>query len=178
MQIFLETLKTFFVLWHVAAFALGGVYVWHSYRSLIGCVPYKNSWSKFIQKADIHLWLSGFAIIAVGLVLIGLSKYLSNPKLLTKVIVIVTWLASTRYIRRSALTRFNHGDTVPMYAACGINLACWFYGAFLGCAKGLAYGVVPLWIFITGFSCTIGICLIMTFSLSNPVKLAEGNGGT
>lgn len=81
--LFLEFLKTLTALWHTLAFAGGFIFVWQSYRALLGYVPHEHGWSRWIRQADIHLWLSGFAIIGLGILISGLAHYLSNPKLWT-----------------------------------------------------------------------------------------------
>jgi hypothetical protein len=163
--IILEILKTFCVFWHVTAFAFGGVFVWYSYRALLGYEKPQSFWGRTIQKADIHLWASGFAVIAVGMAVAGVFKYLNNPKLWAKFTVVAIWLISTQYMRLIASKRFLYGDAKPFHAACSVNLACWICGALLGCAKGLANGVVPFWTFISVFFAAQILCLTITFSL-------------
>lgn len=176
LKLVFETAKTLAVLWHTLAFAAGAVYVWHSYRALIGKASPQKSWGGVIRQADIHLWLSGFIIIGIGIVLSGGEAYLSNPKLWTKVNVISVWLASTQFLRHYALPRFRSGEARPMLVACSVNLACWIYGAFLGVAKGLAYGAVPLAVLAGGFAAVIFICLITTFTLAGASRLGHSHG--
>ncbi len=165
MKIALETLKTLVVFWHVMAFAFGGVYVVHSYRAALGYEPAQKFWSRILRQADIHLWLSGFAVIGVGIALKGFLDYMDNPKLWTKVIVITLWLATTQYMRHIGFVKLRSGRGRALYIACGIEMACWTYGALLGCAKGLAYGVIPFWVFLSGFILILAASIGMTFRL-------------
>lgn len=166
--VLLETMKTLFMLWHVIAFAIGGVYVWQSYKVVLGQETADPTtikfWNVTIRKADWHLWLSGFAIIGVGLLLSGVEHYLSNPKLWCKVTVVVVWLLSTQSMRHYAAARLRQGVRAPMLSASALNLACWAYGAFLGCAKGLAYGAVPYVGFLAGFILTVILCGGLTYA--------------
>jgi chromate transporter len=162
----LEVLKTLAALWHVVAFAGGFAFVWQSYRALLGQIPHEPRWGKFIRKADIHLWLSGFVIIGLGILSSGLAHYLSNPKLWTKSLLILVWLIATQTMRRYAMPRFRAGNRFPMLLTAAISLGCWSYGAFLGVAKGLAYGSVPFISLASGFMLTLLVSLALTFLLS------------
>lgn len=157
MHLFLETLKTSVVLWHVVAFGFGFVYVINSYRAILGYMTPRKYWKRILRRADLHLWLSGVAVIAVGILLSGATQYFSNPKLWTKIVVITVWLASTQFMRRYAMLRYLRGKKAPMLTASSVNVACWFYGAFLGCAKGLANGAVPFEALAAGFVLTLAV---------------------
>ncbi|MEW6679042.1 MAG: hypothetical protein AB1421_14085 [Pseudomonadota bacterium] len=161
----LEVLKTLAALWHVVAFAGGFAFVWQSYRALLGQIPHEPRWGKFIRKADIHLWLSGFVIIGLGILSSGLLHYLSNPKLWTKSLLILVWLIATQTMRRYAMPRFKAGIRTPMLLTAAISLGCWSYGAFLGVAKGLAYGALPFTVLVSGFLLTLSASLVLTFLL-------------
>lgn len=147
----LEVLKTLASLWHIIAFACGFLFVFQSYMALFGRVQYDRSHNSIIRHADRHLWLSGFAIIGIGLWINGPETYLSNPKLWTKVTLITIWAMSTETMRAYALPRFREGQRTPMLVAGTVSLACWIYGAFLGLAHGLAYGKAPLWALMSGY---------------------------
>jgi hypothetical protein len=166
--ILLEILKTLAALWHTVAFAGGMVFVWQSYRALLGQVPHDFRSGRIIRKADIHLWLSGFAIIGLGILISGTDTYLDNPKLWAKVVLITVWLIATQAIRHYALPRLKAGQRVPMLTAAAISLSCWIYGAFLGVAQGLAYGVIPFEGLVSGFLFTTLACLGLTFLHANP----------
>lgn len=153
-------------LWHVVAFAGGMFAIGFNYRSLLGLGAYETRWGRRIRQADRHLWLSGFAIIAIGMAASGLESYLANPKLWTKCIVIAVWLASSIVIRRVAAPRMIKGDRTPMLAACSVSLGCWIYGAFLGCAKPLAHGVARFPELLAGFALTLALCMATTFILN------------
>lgn len=150
------------MLWHVVAFAFGGVYVYDSYRAVLGFVPPEKYWKRIIRRADLHLWLSGFAVIAAGAALTDVAAYFSNPKLWAKIVVITIWLMSTQYMRRYAMLRFIRGDKGPMLVASAVNVSCWFYGAFLGCAKGFANGAVPFEGLVGGFVFALLVSALLT----------------
>ncbi len=148
-------LLTVAALWHLLGFAFGLVYINFSLKSLFNLIPYDRQWSGVIRSADLHLWLSGFALIVLGLFQKGTEEYLSNPKLWCKVTVVVIWFLSTQLMRRVGIPNLKKGNAGPMMKLSAINISCWIYGAFLGCAKPLAYGVVSYSGFILGFICTI-----------------------
>ncbi len=146
---------TIVAMWHVLGFAFGLVYINFSLRSLFNLIPYDRQWSKVIRSADLHLWISGSILIALGSLQKGTEEYLSNPKLWCKVTVVVIWFLSTQLMRRVGIPNLKKGDTGPMMKLSAINIGCWIYGAFLGCAKPLSDGVVSYSEFILGFICTI-----------------------
>lgn len=151
--------------WHAAAFGAGGIFVYFSYLALFGHGAYEPLWGKIIRHADVHLWLSGIVIIVIGLLLSGAGAYFTNPKLWAKITVIVFWFASTQYMRRVALPLFRSGKRGAMLACSSINVSCWIYGAFLGCAKGLAYGKASFSALIIGFTGIMLACFIFTVML-------------
>ena len=168
MYILLQALKSLVLLWHLFAFSVGAVYVWQSYRALLGPSDAEKFWSRIIRQADIHLWLSGFAVIAIGMALTPIGDYFADPKLWAKGIVVTTWLVSSQFLRRYALPRMQQGDRTAMLHACAVNLACWLYGAFLGVAKGLAAHAVPLSVFAGGFAAMILLCIGVTMVAASP----------
>jgi len=137
--------------WHVLAFAYGIVFIHLSLKSIFRQIEYDNRWSKIIRTADLHLWLSGIAIILLGIYDKGLALYISNPKLWCKVTVVVIWLVSSKLMHKYGIPELIKGNAKPMINFCSVNLSCWIYGAILGCAKPLAYGVVTYPNFISGF---------------------------
>ena len=151
-MLLLRVLITLAALWHTLAFAAGGAFVCLAYAALFG-LKYERWWTRIIRSADLQLWLSGLALIALGVAASGFQTYASNPKLWAKLMVITVWPLSTQVMRAAKMA----GRSRTMLAACGVNLACWIYGAFLGVAKPLAFGVVPFWGFVLGFA---GLCLI------------------
>jgi hypothetical protein len=88
--------------------------------------------------------------------------YLANPKLWAKLAVVTVWLGSTLVMRHVAVPRLRLGLRTPMLWTCSVSGACWLYGAFLGVAKPLAGGVVPLAVFLAGFAAVIMGCLAAT----------------
>lgn len=157
----LKAVLTAAFFWHVLAFAAGGVYVFHSYIALFSG-NHSSSWSRVIRSVDWQLWVSGFAIIGLSIVLLGSDQYLANPKLWTKTLLISIWLISTQTMRLYAVPRLYSGYRTPMLLTSSINAACWVYGAFLGVAKPLAFGVAPFSVLIGGWIATILAFLTVT----------------
>ncbi len=171
----LEVLKPLASLWHTIAFACGFLFVFQSYLALFGHVQYDRRHNRIIRYADRHLWLSGFAIIAIGLLISGPETYLSNPKLWTKVTLITIWAISTETMRAYALPRLRLGQRLPMLVTGTISLACWIYGAFLGVAHGLAYGKAPLWALMSGFLIVLLGLSVLAFKLKATPALSLDN---
>lgn len=165
MNLFLSLALSFAVYWHVAAFAAGGICVWLSYRALFGLEAYTSYWGKIIRHADMHLWLSGLAIIVIGGALRTYPEYLSNPKLWAKVTVVTLWLCSTHYLRRVALPKFRDGKRKPMMYAAALNLSGWLYGAWLGVAHGLSHIAGSYPFFLAGFAFLAALLFGLTVSL-------------
>jgi len=157
----LNVLTTFAAFWHVLAFAAGGVYVFHAYFSLFRG-GYDSGWTRIIRAADGQLWLSGLAIIGLGIALSGFDRYMDNPKLWTKALLITVWFISTLTMRYYAVAKLVAGFRTPMLLAAAVNVSCWIYGAFLGVAKPLANGVVPFTALMGGWFATILVCLAVT----------------
>lgn len=158
----LGLLITLTALWHVVGFAFGLVYVRLSLLSLIGKIPYQPAWTNVLRNADVHLWLSGFALIGLGVWDKGFDMYMSNPKLWCKVTVVIVWMLSTQAMRYIGIAHLKRGNKKPMIYFSAINISCWIYGAFLGCAKPLGYGVVSYNYLIIGF---VIIVALIIFSL-------------
>lgn len=155
-------LITLAALWHVVGFAFGLVYVRLSLLSLLDKIPYQPAWTPVLRNADLHLWLSGFALIGLGIWDKGFDIYINNPKLWCKVTVVIVWMLSTQAMRFVGIAHLKQGNKKPMIHLSAINIICWIYGAFLGCAKALAYGVVPYSYFLIGF---LIITSLIIFSL-------------
>lgn len=138
-------------LWHIVGFGFGLVYVTLSVKSLFKIIPYDRKWSRVIRSSDIHLWLSGIFLIAIGIMQKSLWEYISNPKLMSKVTIVIIWMISTQMMRWIGVPELKKDNPRPMVYLSAINLSCWIYGAFLGCAKNLSYGLVSYSEFILGF---------------------------
>jgi hypothetical protein len=151
-MLILKILITLAALWHTLAFAAGGVFVVLAFSAMCG-LKYERWWTRIIRSADQQLWLSGAVLIGLGMMNSGIQAYADNPKLWAKLLVIATWAVSTQLLRRLKARGQRNG----FLTACGVNLGCWLYGAFLGVAKPLAFGVAPFWAFAAGF---VGICLL------------------
>ncbi len=163
-MLLLKILMTLAVLWHSFAFAAGGVYAFLAYRSLFDG-RYDRRWTRVIRSADWQLWVSGSAIIVLGIASSGSGLYMANPKLWTKLLVVATWLVSTQFLRHIGVRHSRAGNRRSVLIACALNVACWIYGAFLGVAKPLADGSVPFSAFLTGFigvaTVSIGLTLLL-----------------
>jgi len=170
----LEVLKTAMSLWHVIAFACGFLFVFQAYLALFGRVRYDPTHNRIIRHADRHLWISGFAIIGLGILMNGAEVYLANPKLWTKAMLITIWAVSTEAMRLYALPRLRRGMRMPMLVTGTLSLACWIYGAFLGVAHGLAYGKAPLWGLMAGYLLVLlGLSVLAVRLTSTPVLNPE-----
>jgi chromate transporter len=168
----LKSLLSLAALWHIFAFAAGGVYVFHAYRVLF-YGGYNPVGTRIIRTADWQLWLSGFTIIGLGILINGYNEYTSNPKLWAKLIVIVIWLISTQSIRRYAAPQMRAGNRIPMLIASSLNVTCWIYGAFLGVAHSLGFGTISFKTLISGFDVTLAISLCITALLENKKQTIE-----
>ena len=169
MTLTLKILLSLVVLWHTFAFAAGGVYIFNAYHILFRG-GHNPSGVKVIRSADWQLWLSGFMIIGLGIMVDGFDQYAANPKLWAKTLLIIIWLISTQTIRRYAVVKIRTGDRIPMLLASSVNVACWIYGAFLGVAKPLEFGVISFSMWTIGFDVTLAFCIIVTIVLENHYK--------
>lgn len=165
-MIYLKILLSIATLWHIFAFAAGGVYVFHAYRVLF-YGGHNPAGTKIIRTADWQLWLSGLVMISLAIAIDGFNHYITNPKLFAKLVLIVIWLISTQTIRRYAVMQLRTGNRIPMLLASTLNITCWIYGAFLGVAKPLALGAVSFKALITGFDVTFAVSLLVTLWLEN-----------
>ena len=166
MTLVLKILLSLAVLWHTFAFAAGGVYIFNAYNTLFRG-GHNPSGVKVIRSADWQLWLSGFMIIGLGVMIDGVDQYAANPKLWAKTLLIIIWLISTQTIRRYAVVKIRTGNRTPMLLASSVNVACWIYGAFLGVAKSLTFGVISFYIWTVGFDITLAFCIVTTMMLEN-----------
>lgn len=180
-MLLLKILMTLAVLWHSFAFATGGVYAFLAYRSLFDR-RYDRRWTRVIRSADWQLWVSGIAIIVLGIALSGFDPYMANPKLWTKLLVVATWLVSTQFLRHVGVRHSRAGNRRPALVACAVNLACWIYGAFLGVAKPLADGSAPFSAFLVGFVGVAAVAIGLTLLLEKKHRRAQfctgGSGAT
>ncbi|RVU03315.1 hypothetical protein EOE18_16555 [Novosphingobium umbonatum] len=173
MLIFLKLLWALAVFWHVLAFCQGGYCVLQAYASLFDGSrdPLRQH---RIKVAEWHLWASGLAIIALGILLAGGLCYFQNPKLWTKLVVVIVWLATSLMLGNLRHISTLSGRRSALLLICSISAACWLYGAFLGVAKSLANGAVPFGAFISGFGLTILGCIAATFWLERRHTCYEG----
>lgn len=165
-------LTTVAAFWHTAGFALGLLYVSFSLMSLMQMLPYNGKWSRLIRQADLHLWISGIALISLGVWQKGFDVYFSNPKLWSKITIVFIWMLSTQLMRRVGLQALKRGNRVPMLHLSAINISCWIYGAFLGCANSLGYGGLSYAMFLSGFALLnlVVLLIIVNAIRSVPVR--------
>jgi hypothetical protein len=168
-MLILKLAMTLAVLWHTLSFAAGGVYAALAYRALF-FGGYQRGWTRVLRSADWQLWASGFLVIGLGIALSSAQHYIQNPKLMAKGVVVLTWFASTQGLRRFGFRRDGKAFRWAFLASSSVNVACWFYGAFLGVAKPLAYGAVSLSFFLAGFVVVIAISLLATLILNRAVR--------
>jgi hypothetical protein len=152
-------------LWHLLAFAIGLSLLFHHVRALYRQESYDRQWAGPLRMAELHLWQSGIAIIGVGIAQFGLERYASNPKLWAKVAVVLVWAASIRILRTRAAAWLRSDQRSRLVAVSSISAACWLYGAFLGCARGLAFGVAPFAALAAGFAATLVVSVVVGFAL-------------
>ncbi|MGZ8271868.1 MAG: hypothetical protein ACXW1T_11605 [Methylophilus sp.] len=172
MILIFKTLLSIAALWHIFAFAAGGVYVFHAYRVLF-YGGYNPVGTKIIRTADWQLWLSGFTIIGLGILINGYDQYTSNPKLWAKLVIVTIWLFSTQAIRRYASPQLRAGNRIPMLLTSSLNVSCWIFGAFLGVAHSLGFGAVSFQTLIAGFDITLAFSLFITILLENRTSSNE-----
>ena len=141
-------------LYHVLATAAAMMAVFHFARRLRGEESREPLWRALFSQAEKHLWLSGLALVLLGLYVTGPEKYLANPKLWTKVSLITLWGLNSLWIKRT-LHRASPARRDLMF---GISIGALLYGTFLGVAKPLAYGVLPFAVFVAGLLATVGAC--------------------
>ena len=141
-------------LYHVLATAAAMMAVFHFARRLRGEESREPLWRALFSQAEKHLWLSGLALVLLGLYVTGPEKYLANPKLWTKVSLITLWGLNSLWIKRT-LHRASPARRDLMF---GISIGALLYGTFLGVAKPLAYGVLPFAAFVAGLLATVGAC--------------------
>lgn len=140
--------------YHIMATVAAMMAVFHFSRILRGEESSHPLWRHVFNWGELHLWVSGIMLLGVGIYLTGFEKYLSNPKLWTKVSLVTLWLGNSLWIKKTIQTA-SPGRRNLMF---GISVGCLLYGTFLGVAKPLAYGVLPFPYFLAGFAATITFC--------------------
>lgn len=144
----------FAAFYHVIATLAAMMSVFHFARILRGDEDGHPLWRRTFNWGETHLWVSGAILIGVGIFQTGLFAYLDNPKLWTKVSLVLLWwlnsCAIKRWVRTAPAWRRN-----LMF---GISTGSLLYGTLLGVSKPLAYGVLPFPWFAAGFVLTIALC--------------------
>lgn len=145
------SLATFYHLLATVAALAGVLYM---LRTVLRADRHQPFAHRMFQWGEVHLWLSGVIIVALGLVQFGVT-YLDNPKLWTKVSVVLLWglnsLCIKRYLQRSGAA----GRSLMM----GLSMASLIYGTFLGVAKPLAHGAASYPELMSGFALLLTACV-------------------
>lgn len=144
----------FAAFYHVMATLAAMMSVFHFARILRGDEGGHPLWRRVFSWGETHLWISGAILIAVGIYLTSFAEYLDNPKLWTKVSLVVLWWANSCAIKKTVRT----ASTVRRNLMFGISTGSLFYGTLLGVSKPLAYGVLTFPWFLAGFVATIALC--------------------
>lgn len=155
--------------YHVIATVAAMTAVFHFARVLRGEEGGHPLWRRVFSWGETHLWISGVILIAVGIYLSSLAEYLNNPKLWTKVSLVLLWGTTSYAIKKYSRTATATGRNLMF----GISIGSLLYGTFLGVAKPLAYGVLAFPWFLTGFAATIALC---TYGVSRVLPAARLTG--
>lgn len=153
---FILTLGAFY---HLLASLAAMMAVFHFTRVLRGEAEGHPLWRRVFTWGEKHLWISGSILIAAGMAQTGMSEYLDNPKLWTKVGLVLLWGVTSWRIRRTLRTASPRQRNILL----GISTGSLLYGCVLGVAKPLAYGVLPLHGFLLGLLLTYALC---TYAMS------------
>lgn len=151
---FIVTLAAFY---HVLATVAAMMAVFHFSRSLRGEEARHPLWRAVFNWGETHLWISGVVLIAAGIYLSTVAQYLNNPKLWTKVSLVLLWGVSSYALKRTIRT----ASPATRNLLFGLSAGSLLYGTLLGVAKPLAYGVLAFPWFLAGFAATILTCALM-----------------
>lgn len=154
MTLLAKFIVTFAAFYHVMATLAAMMSVFHFSRILRGDEGAHPLWRHIFTWGETHLWISGAMLIGAGIYLSGLEKYLSNPKLWTKVSLVLIWACTSYSIKKTLHT----ASTASRNLMFGISTGSLLYGTILGVAKPLAYGVLPFPWFLAGFAATVALC--------------------
>lgn len=154
--------------YHVMATVAAMMAIFHFARALRGEENSHPFWRHVFNWGETHLWISGAILIGAGIYLSSLAEYLNNPKLWTKVSLVVLWAAASYAIRRSS----RSASATRRNLLFGISSGSLLYGTFLGVAKPLAYGILPFPWFLAGFVATIVLCTLGVSRILPPLASA------
>lgn len=149
-----KLIVVFAAFYHIMATLAAMMSVFHFSRILRGDEEGHPLWRRVFKWGETHLWISGAILIGAGIYQTGLVEYLDNPKLWTKVSLVVLWWVNSCAITRTIRT----ASTLRRNLMFGISTGSLFYGTLLGVGKPLAYGVLPFPWFLAGFVATIALC--------------------
>ncbi|MFD2449814.1 hypothetical protein ACFSQE_16375 [Vogesella fluminis] len=114
--------------YHVMATVAAMMAIFHFARALRGEENSHPFWRHVFNWGETHLWISGAILIGAGIYLSSLAEYLNNPKLWTKVSLVVLWAAASYAIRRSS----RSASATRRNLLFGISSGSLLYGTFLG----------------------------------------------
>lgn len=154
--------------YHIVATVAAIMAVFHFARVLRGEERSHPLWRRFFDWGEMHLWISGAILIGAGIYLSSLAEYLNNPKLWTKVSLVLLWGANSYGIRKTIRT----ASTARQNLMFGISTGSLLYGTFLGVGKPLAYGVLPFPWFLAGLLATVAACTYAMSRIVPPVQSA------
>lgn len=146
----------FAAFYHVIATVAAMMSVFHFSRVMRGDEISQPLWRKIFSWGETHLWISGALLIVAGIYQSSLSEYLNNPKLWTKVSLVLIWGITSFMIQKTMQT----ASVARRNLMFGISTGSLLYGSFLGVAKPLAYGVLPFPVFLMGYVATIAFCTL------------------
>lgn len=157
----------FAAFYHIIATLAAMMSVFHFARILRGDEGGHLLWRRVFRWGELHLWISGAILIGAGIYLTSLAEYLNNPKLWTKVSLVVLWWANSCAIKKT----LRNASPARRNLMFGMSTGSLLYGTLLGVSKPLAYGVLPFPWFLAGFAATVALC---TFGVS---RLFPDGGG-
>lgn len=140
--------------YHVIATVAAMMAVFHFARVLRGDEDPQSLWRRVFAWGETHLWISGALLVGLGVYMTGLAEYLNNPKLWTKLSLLLLWGLNSYAIKKTLKSASAARRTLML----GISSASLLYGTLLGVSKPLAYGVLPFPWFLSGFVATIVLC--------------------
>ncbi|HEY0954605.1 MAG TPA: hypothetical protein VGE36_07610 [Roseateles sp.] len=164
----LKLVTTFAALYHLLATVAAMMAVFHFARVLRGEEGGHLLWRRVFTWGETHLWISGAVLIAAGIAQSSLTEYLGNPKLWTKLSLVLVWAANSWAIKRTLRTASEARRNLMF----GLSASSLLYGSFLGVAKPLAYGVLPFPWFLAGYAATVALCMLGARRILAPQGMA------
>jgi len=166
MTLLAKFVVTFAAFYHVMATVAAMMAVFHFSRILRGDENHHPVWRHIFTWGETHLWISGAILIGAGIYLSSFSEYLNNPKLWTKVSVVLVWATASYALKKARHT----ASTARRNLMFGLSTGSLLYGTILGVAKPLAYGVLAFPWFLAGFAITITLCTYEAHRRLRPLR--------